>query len=94
MIQNFFLGILIAGTGACLVIYTEAIMSFTGRMDWADQWLGMYGGSRLGIKLVGIAAVIIGFLLATGLLGPIVLRLFGGLFSGFGPTPSTDTLGS
>ena len=94
MLQNFFLGLIIAGAGASLVIYTEAIMSFTGRIDWADRWLGVYGGSRLGIKLVGIAAIIIGFLLATGLLGPIVLKLFEGLFSGFAPEPQRSNLGS
>lgn len=76
-----------AVVGALLVIYTEAIMSFAGRIDWAESWLGVYGGSRIGYKLIGIMAIVIGFLMATGLLGPVVLWLFGGLFRGFAGTP-------
>lgn len=71
---------IITSAGALMVIYTEAILSFSGRMDWADKWLGVYGGTRLGYKLIGIAAITIGFLMMTGLLGPVVLWLFGGLF--------------
>lgn len=93
MFQNIVLGFIITAVGACMVIYTEPIMSFTGRIDWADRWLGVYGGSRLGIKLIGVGAAVFGFLLMTGLLGPIVLSLFGGLFKGFAPAPS-NTLGS
>ena len=89
MLSRIIWGLIIVVAGACLVIYTEAIMSFSGRLDWAESWLGVYGGSRLGYKLVGILAIIIGFLMTTGLLGPVVLWLFGGLFRGFAPTTTS-----
>lgn len=87
MVQNFFIGILIAAAGTAIVIYTESILAFAGRMEWADKWFGVYGGSRLGYKFIGMLAIVVGLLLATGLLGPIVFWLFGGLFTGFAPAP-------
>jgi hypothetical protein len=85
MVSRIIWGLVIAGAGTALVLYTEAIMSFAGRMDWADSVFGIFGGSRLGYKLVGILAIIVGFLYATGLLGPAMIWFFGGFFQGAGP---------
>jgi hypothetical protein len=78
-------GFLIAATGAAIVIYTETILSNFGAMEWAERWIPFYGGSRLAYKVIGILAIAIGFMMVTGLLGPVILALFGGLFSGLGP---------
>ncbi|OGL59660.1 hypothetical protein A3H10_02915 [Candidatus Uhrbacteria bacterium RIFCSPLOWO2_12_FULL_46_10] len=78
-------GLIITAAGAGIVIYTEPIFSFFGSVDWAEQWIPFYGGSRLSYKLFGILLVVIGLMMLTGLLGPVILWLFGGLFSGFTP---------
>ncbi|MFA5954374.1 MAG: hypothetical protein WC817_02470 [Patescibacteria group bacterium] len=83
----FFWGLVIAVLGTLLIIYTEAVLSFAGSIGWAESWLRFYGGSRLGYKLVGIIAIIVGLLMMTGLIGDVVLGLFGGLFRSFGPVP-------
>jgi hypothetical protein len=86
--KNFIIGLLIAAGGSLMVIYTDALLSFSGRIDMAEDWLRMFGGSRLAYKLIGIIAIIVGFLMATGQLGPVVIWLFGGLFTGFQPAPA------
>ncbi|MFA7286409.1 MAG: hypothetical protein WC052_01975 [Patescibacteria group bacterium] len=80
-------GLIITTIGALIVVYTEKILTFAGSMGWAEQWLRFYGGSRLGYKLVGVAAIIIGLLMVTGLIGNVLLGLFGGLFAGFTTLP-------
>jgi len=52
--------------GVLIVAKTEWMLSNFGRIDWFEQKLGTSGGSRLGYKLVGIAAIFIGLLMATG----------------------------
>jgi len=90
MLKNFIVGILIAGVGAMMVIYTEKIMQFAGRMEWAEYWIRVFGGTRFAYKLIGLIAIIIGFMMATGLLGPVVLWLFRNMFSAYNPTPPPE----
>jgi len=80
-------GLIITTIGALIVVYTEKILAFAGSMGWAEHWLRFYGGSRLGYKLLGIGAIIIGLLMVTGLIGNVLLGLFGGLFAGFTRLP-------
>lgn len=76
---SFVYGLIALLIGVGLVMYTEAVLGFAGRIYWAEKWLGTFGGTRLAIKLIGIITIILGFLLATGLLGPFMLRLLGNL---------------
>lgn len=78
-------GILVVLAGSGIVIYTEAIFETFGAMDWAERWVPLYGGSRMGYKLIGIFFIIIGFMMITGMLGDVLLSLFGGMFAGFRP---------
>lgn len=72
--MKILLGILITALGVILVIKTEWFLQNFGRIDWAEQKLGLNGGSRLMYKLIGIAVIFFGFLLITG--------MFGGFMSG------------
>lgn len=72
--MKILLGILITALGVTLVIKTEWFLQNFGRIDWAEQKLGLNGGSRLMYKLIGIAVIFFGFLLITG--------MFGGFMSG------------
>ncbi len=78
-------GLVFIIVGSAMVINTEPLFRFFGAMDWADSWMPFSGGSRLGYKLIGIAFIVVGFLLITGLLQPALLYLFAPLFRGFVP---------
>ena len=78
--MKFVIGILAIVIGAGMVIKTELLIQTFGRNAWAEQHLGTSGGSRLMYKLIGIASIIIAMLGMTGLLGPIILKVFGRMF--------------
>lgn len=60
------LGIIILAIGVILVIKTEWFLENFGRISWFEKVLGTEGGSRLGYKLLGVLAIFIGIILATG----------------------------
>jgi len=74
------LGIVITVAGALMVMKTEWLINNFGRMAWFEEKLGSEGGTRLGYKLIGIVAIIIGIIVMTGsgqefmrwLLGPLI----------------------
>lgn len=86
--MQFFGGLLITLAGVAIIVYTEAILSFSGGLEWASKWLEYYGGSRLGYKLIGLVFVIVGLLMMTGLIGDVVLGIFADMFKGFEPGSS------
>ncbi|PKL72468.1 hypothetical protein CVV26_01420 [Candidatus Kuenenbacteria bacterium HGW-Kuenenbacteria-1] len=83
MFWSIVIGLLILVFGSLLVIKTEWFLQIVGRVDWAEKWLGVEGGTRLYYKLLGILFCIIGFLTMTGLLKSIVLNLVEPFFGGF-----------
>jgi hypothetical protein len=60
------LGIVITVAGALMVMKTEWLINNFGRMAWFEEKLGSEGGTRLGYKLIGIVAIIIGIIVMTG----------------------------
>lgn len=66
--MQIILGIIIIVIGALVVIKSEAILNFFGRIAFFEKHLGAEGGSRLGYKLVGILMFFIGLLIMTGLI--------------------------
>jgi len=79
--MNILWGIIFIVAGALLTIYSEKIRQTFGQMEWAERVLGLYGGTRLMIKLIGITVILLGFLTFTDLLEPmgrsITKTLFG-----------------
>lgn len=61
-----FLGIIILAVGIVLIIKTEWFLENFGRISWFEKVLGSEGGTRLGYKLLGLVAIFIGIVLATG----------------------------
>lgn len=72
-----FIGIAI---GALLMIKTEWLIQNFGRSAWAEEKLGTSGGTRLMYKLIGVAIILLSFLLMTGELGNIAFAILGPLF--------------
>lgn len=61
-----FTGLLILGGGVFMIVKTEWFLNNFGRIAWFEDKLGTEGGSRLGYKLIGIIAIIIGMIVMTG----------------------------
>ncbi len=75
-------GLLILVIGCLFVIKSEWLLQNFGTVAWAEQHLGLDGGSRLFYKLLGVLMAVVGISMATGLLGSIVVGTLGGLFGG------------
>jgi len=67
--MNILLGFLIISAGTFLVIKSEAMLNFFGRIGFFEKYLGVEGGSRLGYKLLGILTIFIGMLIMTNMIG-------------------------
>ena len=89
MILRIFAGLGFVAIGAVITIFANKIYESVGPMAWAEEHLGTEGGSRLMYKLIGIGFCIIGFLLATGMLGGLIIGIVKIFFPGFGNTPTT-----
>ena len=72
-------GLVLAGFGVLPVVKTQWFVENFGSIEWAEQNLGS-GGTWLFYKLLGVLLCIIGLLLATGLLGGLLLGTVGRLF--------------
>ncbi len=72
-------GILIL-VGCLFVLKTEWFLRNFGQVPWAEQHLGLEGGSRLFYKLIGLLVIIIGLMAATNLLGGFLVGTVGQLF--------------
>lgn len=55
--------------GSLIIIKSEAIFNFCGRIGFFEKYLGTEGGSRLGYKLIGLIAFFVGLLIMTDLIG-------------------------
>ena len=67
-------GIILIAVGFLCIWKTEAIFSQIGAVDWAEAKLS--GGTRSFLKLVGLALIAAAFLLMTGAVGKLLLRIF------------------
>ncbi len=66
--MQFLLGLIIMAVGILLIIKTEFFLSFFGRIVFFEKHFGTEGGSRLGYRLIGLAAFFIGLMIFTGLI--------------------------
>lgn len=78
--MKYAVGLSAIAAGIFLVIKTEWFVESFGASAWAEEHLGTSGGTRLLYKLIGLAMITISLLGLTGLLGAIILGVFGRLF--------------
>ncbi len=67
MIFRIIIGFLIAAGGFMIVWKSEWLQQNVGSISWAEEKMASMGGSRMMYKLIGIAALLIGFLAITNL---------------------------
>lgn len=78
--MKYIISILAIIVGCILIIKTEWFIENFGTSEWAEAKLGTSGGTRLMYKLIGLAVIVIAMLGLTGMLGGIILSVFGRLF--------------
>lgn len=76
----YFFGAIAVILGIACVIKSEWFYENFGSIGWAEEHLGYNGGTRLMYKLIGIALILIGFLLLTNLFGGFVEGTIGRIF--------------
>ncbi len=72
--------------GFLIVWKSEWLYQNFGTVSWAEQHLGTEGGTRLFYKLFGMVIIIISMLGVSGMLGGLVLGIFGKMFGGMATT--------
>ncbi|MFA5413738.1 MAG: hypothetical protein WC348_04355 [Patescibacteria group bacterium] len=80
MITRIIVGIVGIVIGSIMVIRSEWLLSFFGRINWAEIHLGSEGGTRVFYKLLGILAIIISLMIMTGMIEGLLMAIFGPLF--------------
>jgi hypothetical protein len=80
--MTYIIGFGVIALGTILVIYTEWFVNNFGRSAWAEAKFGGDGGTRLLYKLIGLTMILLAFMGMTGMLGNIILAIFGNLFVG------------
>lgn len=70
------------GAGFLIIWKSDWLYQNFGTVNWAEEHLGTSGGSRMFYKLFGLILIIFSFLGISGMLGGIVLGIFGGMFKG------------
>lgn len=81
MYMKYFVAAIVVAIGCSMVIKTDWFVENFGHSDWAEAKLGG-GGTRLMYKLIGLAAIVLAILGATGALGEIIFSMFSTLFGG------------
>ncbi|MFA6588660.1 MAG: hypothetical protein WCT08_06390 [Patescibacteria group bacterium] len=74
--MKYFVGIILIGIGFVIIWKSDWLMNNLGRIDWAEQHLGMDGGTRLLYKLIGVVLIIGAFLLMGGGLSKGAKKVF------------------
>ena len=80
--MKYFLSFTAIVVGFLLVRYSNWLINNFGYIDWAEQHLGSYGGSRLMWKLIGILFIIGALLVISGLMNNILYSIFAPLAGG------------
>lgn len=74
--------LLFVAAGFVLIIRTDDVLGFFGRVGWAERNIGP-GGSISFYKLLGVVIILLAFMWITGIFERVFGGLFGALFGGF-----------
>ena len=78
--MQFVIGLIALAVGVGVILKTEWIVQNFGTNSWAENKLGVNGGSRLLYKFIGLAIIFIGFLLVTNMFGGFLEGTIGRIF--------------
>lgn len=79
--MKYILGLIGVIIGLLMVIKTESIIQTFGTSAWAEEKMGLSGGTRFFYKLIGIGIIFISFLGITGMLNGFLIGTIGRIFT-------------
>ena len=79
--MKYFIGILVIAFGSLMVIKTQWFISNFGHSNWAETKIGS-GGTRIMYKVGGIVFIFLSLMGMTGMLGEVIISIFGRMFGG------------
>jgi hypothetical protein len=74
--MKYLVGIILIAIGFVIIWKSNWLMDNMGRVEWAEQHLGSDGGTRVFYKLIGVAIILLSFLLMSGGLGSGLKKVF------------------
>ncbi len=74
--MKYVLGIIFIGVGFLLVWKSQWFVENFGSIQFAENKFASSGGTAFFYKLIGLGAIILAFLLMTGSLSAILLKIF------------------
>ena len=66
--------------GLSMLMKTAWYLSMTGHIPWAEKYLGLEGGTRLFLKLLGLVIIFISWIYAFNWMNNLLEFFLGGLF--------------
>ncbi|MEK7631785.1 MAG: hypothetical protein AAB445_02875 [Patescibacteria group bacterium] len=90
--MKYLVGIILIGIGFVIVWKAEWLMDNMGRIDWAERHLGSDGGTRAFYKLIGVAIILLSFLLMGGGLGSGLKKVFAPVDTTVTPQEESESL--
>ena len=66
MLTRVLIGIGLIALGSFMLIKSELLLSWFGRIAWAEEKLGAEGGTRIFYKIVGMGFIVLAFLIMSG----------------------------
>lgn len=69
---HIILGLVVVAGGFLFVFKADAFLNNFGRLPFFENHLATSGGSRFGYKIIGVCLIIIGFMIATGLISGFI----------------------
>lgn len=66
--MHIVIGFILVVIGIGIALKPDAMLKAFGRVPWFEKHFGSEGGSRLFFQLLGVALIIAGFLIVTGIL--------------------------
>lgn len=74
--MKYVLGTIIVAIGFLITWKADWLMNNFGRISWAEEHLGMEGGTRLFYKLIGITIIILSFMYMSGIIQSLLNLIF------------------
>lgn len=74
--MRYIVGIIMIVIAVGMILKSEWLLEFFGRVAWAEQNLGGEGGTRIFYKLLGIAGIILAFMIMSGSIFDVLEWIF------------------
>lgn len=81
--MNIIIGLIGIATGFMMTWKSEWLLENFGRIDWAEEKLSGYGGTRIFWKLFGLGVIIFSMMHMFGLWQATAMAILSPIFSGF-----------